>query len=339
MFCNILFDMQPFFCNFEEKKITLMEKVSTEQAPGGLRFRGVGTALVTPFYYITTEQGFQSTRVNYGGLKDLVERQINAGIDYLVVLGSTAETPTLCAEEKSCVMNTVRGYTQGRMPLVVGISSNNTEALCEVLRYNTFEGFDAILSACPCYNKPSQRGLKEHFLAAAKASRLPLILYNVPGRTGVNMLPETVVQTALEASNIIGIKEASGNKEQIRRLKALVDSYAELQERGFAIISGDDALTPELAQDGTVCGVISVLSNALPKQWTEIIHHCLNDKDYRYDQRYDALTELLFREGNPAGIKALLSVMGLCDNILRLPLTPVSQQLLNEIKAEAEKTH
>ena len=306
-----------------------MSNTSNNRAPFLHKFSGLGTALITPF--------LPDGSIDVPALTSLTERQISSGTDYIVVLGSTAETPTLSANERELVKRTVVSVCHGRVPLVLGMGGNCTGSLTDEIKHADTRGFDAILSVCPYYNKPSQRGLVAHFSAVANASPLPVIVYNVPGRTGINMLPETVVEAAIANSNIIGIKEASGNAEQIRRLKTLVDNQDELRSRGFAIISGDDGLTPELAHDGTVCGVISVLSNALPKQWAEVIHKCLNDKAYQYDGRYDSITGLLFREGNPAGIKALLHVMGLCHNTLRLPLTAVSEQLLKDILDEKEK--
>lgn len=292
-------------------------------------FCGVGTALVTPF---NKEQ-----QIDTETLSALVEYQINGGVDYLVVLGSTAESATLSTAERRMVMDTVLSINAGRLPLVLGIGGNNTAEVAHTLRTTKLDGFEAVLSVCPYYNKPSQRGLELHFQTLADASPLPLILYNVPGRTGVNILPETVVRLAQSRENIIGIKEASGNIEQIQHLAQLVARSDILPTRDFAIISGDDALTPKLLKTRDVRGVISVLSNALPGYWSETIHTIAQDNNYHYYGRFDQLTDMLFREGNPAGIKALLNIMGLAENIVRLPLTTISEELYALMRTEMKK--
>lgn len=285
---------------------------------------GVGTALVTPF----TAGG----AVDAEALAALVEQQITGGVDYLVVLGSTAETPTLSPADRETVKTIVVRACRNRVPLVLGMGGNNTAALTDEIAATDLSGFAALLSVCPYYNKPSQRGLAAHFDAVAKASPLPVIIYNVPGRTGVNILPETVVAAAAANNNIIGIKEASGNPEQIHRLATLARQTPELAGRPFSVISGDDGLTPELIANGDVCGVISVLSNAYSRRWSEVIHRLLKEPASGYDGRFAHITDLLFREGNPAGIKALLNIQGMAENVLRLPLTAVTETLYGELK-------
>lgn len=277
-------------------------------------FRGLGVALVTPFDI--------NGDVDYDRLHLLVNRLVAGGADYIVVLGTTAETPCLTGGEKRRIRESVAEWVGGRVPLVLGFGGNCTAALCEELRAWDGDGYTAILSVSPFYNKPSQQGLYEHFKAVAEASPLPVLLYNVPGRTGVNMQPATTLRLAREVPGIAGVKEASGNLTQIGEIIAGAPE-------GFAVISGDDALTVDMAAMGAQ-GVISVIGNAAPNVWSRLTHLALDGKVMEAKEMYaglDALEKMLFAEGNPAGIKALMGVMGLCEGVLRLPLVGVSEGL------------
>lgn len=277
-------------------------------------FRGLGVALVTPFDI--------NGDVDYDRLHLLINRLVAGGADYIVVLGTTAETPCLTDDEKRRIRESVAEWVGGRVPLVLGFGGNCTAALCEELRAWDGDGYTAILSVTPFYNKPSQQGLYEHFKAVAEASPLPVLLYNVPGRTGVNMQPATTLRLAREVPGIAGVKEASGNLTQIGEIIAGAPE-------GFAVISGDDALTVDMAAMGAQ-GVISVIGNAAPNVWSRLTHLALDGKVMEAKEMYaglDALEKMLFAEGNPAGIKALMDVMGLCEGVLRLPLVGVSEGL------------
>ena len=271
--------------------------------------RGAGVALVTPF----TVDG----SVDYSGLKKLTEYNVSEGIDFLVALGTTAETPTLTEKEKDEVTRFVINCVAGRLPIVLGVGGNNTKAVVEKLKNFEYNGVDAILSVTPYYNKPSQEGLYQHYSAIAKASPLPVILYNVPGRTGVNMLSATTLRLANEFKNICAIKEASGNFSQI-------DEIIKNKPADFMVISGDDGITFPLITLGAV-GVISVIGNAFPREFSRMVRLAL-DGDYNSARtihyRFTELIELLFVEGNPAGVKSMLAVMGFIENKLRLPLVP-----------------
>ncbi len=288
-------------------------------------FRGLGVALVTPFDI--------NGDVDYDRLHLLVNRLVAGGADYIVVLGTTAETPCLTDDEKRRIRESVAEWVGGRVPLVLGFGGNCTAALCEELRAWDGDGYTAILSVTPFYNKPSQQGLYEHFKAVAEASPLPVLLYNVPGRTGVNMQPATTLRLAREVPGIAGVKEASGNLTQIGEIIAGAPE-------GFAVISGDDALTVDMAAMGAQ-GVISVIGNAAPNVWSRLTHLALDGKVMEAKEMYaglDALEKMLFAEGNPAGIKALMDVMGLCEGVLRLPLVGVSEGL-RERMLEFVDTH
>lgn len=288
-------------------------------------FRGLGVALVTPFDI--------NGDVDYDRLHLLVNRLVAGGADYIVVLGTTAETPCLTDDEKRRIRESVAEWVGGRVPLVLGFGGNCTVALCEELRAWDGDGYTAILSVTPFYNKPSQQGLYEHFKAVAEASPLPVLLYNVPGRTGVNMQPATTLRLAREVPGIAGVKEASGNLTQIGEIIAGAPE-------GFAVISGDDALTVDMAAMGAQ-GVISVIGNAAPNVWSRLTHLALDGKVMEAKEMYaglDALEKMLFAEGNPAGIKALMDVMGLCEGVLRLPLVGVSEGL-RERMLEFVDTH
>lgn len=288
-------------------------------------FRGLGVALVTPFDI--------NGDVDYDRLHLLINRLVAGGADYIVVLGTTAETPCLTDDEKRRIRESVAEWVGGRVPLVLGFGGNCTAALCEELRAWDGDGYTAILSVTPFYNKPSQQGLYEHFKAVAEASPLPVLLYNVPGRTGVNMQPATTLRLAREVPGIAGVKEASGNLTQIGEIIAGAPE-------GFAVISGDDALTVDMAAMGAQ-GVISVIGNAAPNVWSRLTHLALDGRVMEAKEMYaglDALEKMLFAEGNPAGIKALMGVMGLCEGVLRLPLVGVSEGL-RERMLEFVDTH
>ena len=284
-------------------------------------FRGLGIALITPF----TTNG----EVDYKALLRLVEYQIQNGADFLCILATTGETPCLSKEEKEKIKNLVVEVNRGRLPIIMGCGGNNTNAVIEEVKTTDWSGISAILSVCPYYNKPSQEGLYQHFKAIAAASPLPVVLYNVPGRTGVNLKPETTVRLATDCENIVAIKEASGNLEQ-------VDEIIKNKPDGFDVISGDDALTFSMVASGAA-GVISVIGNALPKEFSRMIR--LEFKG-EYDaariihHKFTELYKLLFVDGNPAGVKALLHEMGFINNVLRLPLVPTritTMQQMSEI--------
>ena len=266
-------------------------------------------ALITPF----TSDG----NVDYKSLTRLVEYQIDNGADFLCILATTSEAPCLSAEEKEKVKQLVIEVNRGRLPLLMGCGGNNTKAIVEELKNSDWRGIDGVLSVCPYYNKPSQEGLYQHFKAIAEASLLPVVLYNVPGRTGVNLKAETTVRLANDCENIIAIKEASGSLEQ-------VDEIIKNKPARFDVISGDDALTFSMVASGAA-GSISVIGNALPKEVSRMIRLEFNG-EYEaariIHHRFTELYSLLFIDGNPAGVKALLHEMGFIENVLRLPLVP-----------------
>lgn len=269
----------------------------------------MGVALITPFKNDET--------IDFDALARIVEHQIKNGTDYLVVCGTTAETPTLTEKEKVEVTQFIVNCVAGRLPIVLGIGGNNTKAIVEKVTTTDLTGIDAILSVTPYYNKPSQEGLYQHFAAIAKVSPLPIVLYNVPGRTGVNMLSTTTLRLANEFSNICAIKEASGVFTQI-------DEIIKNKPTDFMVISGDDAITFPLITLGAV-GVISVIGNALPREFSRMVRLALQgdyDNARQIHHRLTELIELVFVEGNPAGVKSMLSVMGFIENKLRLPLVP-----------------
>lgn len=272
-------------------------------------FKGLGVALVTPF---TTEG-----EVDYKALKRLVEYLIQNGADFLCILATTGETPCLSTDEKNKIKQLVIDVNRGRVPILIGCGGNNTRAVVEELKTTDWTGIDGILSVCPYYNKPSQEGLYQHFKAIAEASPLPVVLYNVPCRTGVNMKSETTVRLANDCENIVAIKEASGSLEQ-------VDEIIKNKPDRFDVISGDDALTFSMVASGAA-GSISVIGNALPREVSRMIR--LEFKgEYEgartIHHRFTELYSLLFVDGNPAGVKALLHEMGFIENVLRLPLVP-----------------
>ena len=287
-------------------------------------FKGLGIALVTPF----KEDG----SVDYKSLVRLVEYQLDNGADFLCILATTGETPVLTADEKQKIKETIVSLVGGRVPILIGCGGNNTAAIVEELQTRDFQGIDGILSVCPYYNKPSQEGLYQHFKTIAAATKLPVVLYNVPGRTGVNMTAATTVRLANDCENIVAIKEASGNLEQ-------VDEIIKNKPNDFDVISGDDALTFPMVSCGAV-GVISVIGNALPKEFSKMIRLQMRgeyDPARKIHHRFTDLFSLLFVDGNPAGVKAMLSEMGFIENVLRLPLVPMrikNMQRMSDILKE-----
>lgn len=274
-----------------------------------VKIKGMGVALITPFKADMT--------VDYEALQRLVEYQVSKGADFLAVLCTTAETPTLTADERAKVRRLVIEQVRGRVPIVLGCGGNNTMAIVEELKNGDWRGVDAVLSVVPYYNKPSQEGLYQHFMAIANASPVPVILYNVPGRVGVNMTAQTTLRLANDNPNIIAIKEASGNFDQI-------DDIIKNKPARFTVLSGDDGITFPLITLGAE-GVISVIGNAFPKEFSKMVRLAM-DGDYTsaltIHHRFKELFSLLFVDGNPAGVKAMLNAMGYCENVLRLPLVP-----------------
>ena|SRR5690554_4039280 len=290
-----------------------------------VNLRGLGVALITPF----NEDG----SVDFEALAGLVSFQLENGTDYIVALGTTAETPTLSAKEKSEVVRFIVKEVDGRVPVVIGIGGNNTAALIDELKSTDLSGISAVLSVTPYYNKPTQEGLFQHFKAISEASPLPIVLYNVPGRTGVNMTSETTIRIAQECRNVIATKEASGNLEQI-------EGIIKRAPAGFQVISGDDAVSTAVIELGGV-GVISVFGNAFPKEMSWLVDCALKGKAREARSKMEAdfneLFHLIFVEGNPAGVKSILSQKGVVKNILRLPLTPVSEKTGLLIKSALKK--
>jgi 4-hydroxy-tetrahydrodipicolinate synthase len=274
-------------------------------------FRGLGIALVTPF----TTDG----EVDYKSLKKLVEYQIDNGADFLCILATTGEAPCLTKDEKDKITELVKEVNKGRVKILKYCGGNNTRAVVDEIKNTDWSGIDGILSICPYYNKPSQEGLYQHFKAISEASPLPIVLYNVPGRTGINMKAETTVRLARDFSNIVAIKEASGSLEQ-------VDDIIKHKPDNFDVISGDDALTFSMVASGAA-GVISVIGNALPKQFSRMIRLEFKgeyEPARKIHHMFTDLYSLLFVDGNPAGCKALLNDMGMIENVLRLPLVPTT---------------
>jgi len=285
-------------------------------------FTGSGVALVTPFN--------ADFSINFEAVRKLVRLQIEGGTDFLVVQGTTGESPTLSQEEKMQLLETVIDENKGRLKIVYGVGGNNTIAVGETLK-KVPEGVDGILSVSPYYNKPTQKGILEHFKYISKCTHLPIILYNVPGRTGSNMLAETTLELA-KISNVVAMKEASGNMEQIMEL-------IRLRPEGFGILSGDDAITMPLIAAGAD-GVISVVANALPEKFSKMVHASQAEElATARKEHYDLLpiTKMFFEEGNPGGVKVALSVRGIMDETMRLPLMPVSDGLRARITDETKK--
>ena len=290
-------------------------------------FKGVGVALITPFA--------KNGAIDFAAVARIVDNLVAGGVEYILVLGTTGETPTLSHDERKALIRFVRDRVAGRVKLMVGVGGNSTHDVVTTLTSWDLRGYDAILSVAPYYNKPNQEGLYQHFKAIAEASPLPVMLYNIPGRTGVNMSPETIARLACNFSNIIGVKEASGNLEQMEQIKALAP-------KDFLLISGDDGLTIEVIKRGGV-GVISVLANLYPAKTVEFVNLALegniNEAESKL-QSLDGVIASLFEEGNPVGIKTALSLKGLCTNTMRLPLVSGSDTLQSKMEtlmAEYEK--
>ncbi|MBQ3992417.1 MAG: 4-hydroxy-tetrahydrodipicolinate synthase [Bacteroidaceae bacterium] len=282
------------------------------------RFRGLGIALITPFK--------ADGSIDWDALNRLVEYQIRGGADFLCIMGTTAETPTLTQEEKKQLKEQLVGRVAGRVPLLMGCGGNSTAAVVREIQQTDWSGIDGILSVCPYYNKPSQEGLYQHYRAIAEASQLPIVLYNVPGRTGVNMTAETTLRLAQDFDNIIAIKEASGNITQM-------DDIIKNKPRDFDVISGDDGITFPLITLGAV-GVISVIGNALPTEFSRMVRLALKgeyDTARTIHHKFAELFKLLFVDGNPAGVKAMLSEMNMIENQLRLPLVPTRLTTIEQI--------
>ena len=284
------------------------------------KFKGLGIALVTPFK--------SDGSIDYDALTRLVEYQISNGVDFLCIMGTTAETPCLSAEEKKTLKQLLVDRVAGRVPLLMGCGGNNTAAIVSELKSNDWSGIDGVLSVCPYYNKPSQEGLYQHFKAIAEASPVPVVPYNVQGRTGVNMNAETTLRLAHDFDNIVAIKEASGNITQM-------DDIIKNKPANFDVISGDDGITFPLITLGAV-GVISVIGNALPAEFSRMVRMALNG-DYEHARiihhKFAELFKLLFVDGNPAGVKAMLHAMGMIENQLRLPLVPTRLTTMEKITA------
>ena len=283
-------------------------------------FRGLGIALITPF----TEDG----AVDYEALSRLIDYQLDNGADFLCILATTGETPCLSLAERAQIKSAIVRQVAGRVPILMGCGGNNTAAVVEELKKGDFSGIDGVLSVCPYYNKPSQEGLYQHFKAIAAATELPVVLYNVPGRTGINLKPETTCRLAKDCKNIVAIKEASGSLEQ-------VDEIIKYKPNDFEVISGDDALTFPMIACGAV-GVISVIGNALPKEFSRMIRLEFNgefEAAQKIHHKFTDLYSLLFVDGNPAGVKALLTEMGFIKNQLRLPLVPTRVTTLQKISS------
>ncbi|MBR2359002.1 MAG: 4-hydroxy-tetrahydrodipicolinate synthase [Bacteroidaceae bacterium] len=290
------------------------------------RFKGMGVALITPF----KEDG----SVDYPALIRMVDHLVQNGADFLCVLGTTAETPTLTTEEKKEITRLVVERVNGRIPIMLGCGGNNTQAIIDSLKNDDFTGIDAILSVVPYYNKPSQEGIYQHYKAIAESTDLPIVLYNVPGRTGVNMTAETTLRIARDFKNVIAIKEASGNITQM-------DDIIKNKPENFDVISGDDGITFPLITLGAV-GVISVIGNAFPKEFSRMTRLALQG-DYanalKIHHSFTELFSLLFVDGNPAGVKAMLNAMGMIENRLRLPLVPTRITTFEKMRQILQELH
>ena len=276
-------------------------------------FKGLGIALVTPFK--------NDSSVDYDALLSLVDYHIESGVDFLCILGTTAETPCLTREEKQTIKEKIVKHVKGRMPILMGCGGNCTATVVEEIKNTDWTGIDGILSVCPMYNKPSQEGLYQHFSAIAEVSPLPVVLYNVPGRTGVNLTADTTLRLAHDFKNIVAIKEASGKIDQIREI-------LEKRPEGFDVLSGDDSLTLQVMMAGGV-GIISVVGNAIPREFGRMVHLMQEGRMAEAKIINDELFEfysLMFIDGNPSGVKSALNVLGKAENKLRLPLVPVTER-------------
>ena len=283
------------------------------------KFRGTGVAIITPFK--------NDSSIDFAALGRVINHVINGGVNYIVAMGTTGESVTLTKDEKHALVTYVVEAIDNRVPLVVGIGGNNTQEVINCIRQSDLTGIDGILSVSPYYNKPSQKGLFEHFKAIATCSPIPVILYNVPSRTACNISSDTCLELAHEFENIVAVKEASGDISQIMRI-------IKGKPENFSVISGDDMMMIPIVASGGV-GVISVLANAFPAQCSEIINFSLKNnfkaaRDLQF--RFMEMIELLFVEGNPSGVKAMLNIMNICQNNLRLPLVPVSKTIYTRIQ-------
>lgn len=283
-------------------------------------FRGLGIALVTPFK--------ASGEIDFERLENLVEGMVDGGVDFICVLGTTAETPCLNTEEKRAVIEAVKKVNKGRLPLLLGAGGNCTAEVVRYLREENLSGLDGVLIVAPYYNKPSQEGLYQHFRAVSEASPLPVVLYNVPGRTGVNIEAATTLRIARDCPNVVAIKEASGRIGQI-------EDIVEEAPEGFEVLSGDDAITFELLGIGAV-GVISVIGNAYPAEFGKMVHASVKG-DFStalpLHRKFSKAFKLLSADGNPAGIKSLLAIQGKAENVVRLPLVPARKQTYDALAA------
>lgn len=287
------------------------------------KIKGVGVALITPF---------KSYEVDYDALGRMVDYVIEGGVDYIVALGSTAETATMSLEERDKVLRFIVERTAWRVAIVAGMGSNDTKALVDQLRAFDLSDTVAILSVVPFYNKPSQEGIYRHFMAVAEASPVPVIIYNVPGRTGLNMTAETTLRLAHATDKIVAVKEASGNIEQ---MQAIIDG----RPANFLVLSGDDGLTVELVKRGGD-GVISVAANTFPEKFCRCIHDAIEGNIAEAERQMvdmDEAINLLFKEGNPVGAKCMASVMGITEAEVRLPLVEATESLRSEIKTAIER--
>ena len=288
------------------------------------KFKGTGVAIVTPFK--------NDSSIDFAALGRVINHVIKGGVNYIVALGTTGESVTLTKDEKQAVISYVIETVDGRIPLIAGIGGNNTQEVINSIRQSDLTGIDALLSVAPYYNKPTQRGIFQHFKSIATWSPVPVIMYNVPARTGCNISADTCLELARSCENITGVKEASGDLGQIIKI-------IKGKPENFGVISGDDMLTLPIVAVGGI-GVISVLGNAFPQPCSELVNHALkgNFKSAREIQfRYMEMIELLFTEGNPAGLKAILSVTDICQNYLRLPLVSVSRPTMTRIQKAVEE--
>ena len=284
-------------------------------------FRGTGVAIVTPFH--------QDGSIDFPSLGKVIDHLVKGKVEYLVVMGTTGENVTISKDEKQRIFSFVAEHSNGRLPLVAGIGGNNTMEVVDGLKKTDLKGYSAVLSVSPYYNKPNQNGIFEHYRQVADHSPLPVIMYNVPGRTGMNVSADTTLRIADACKNIIATKEASGNFDQINKIIKYKPAH-------FEVISGDDGITLPMVACGAI-GVISVVANAYPAQFSEMVRLCLDGKFaearvYHY-QLIDIINSM-FEEGSPSGVKAFMSEMGLCGNHFRLPVYPVSEKLMEKVRAQ-----
>lgn len=284
------------------------------------KIKGTGVALITPFN--------KDFSIDYDSLRKLINYQIDGGIDFLVLMGTTGESATLSSQERREVVAFCIKINNGKLPIVLGIGGNNTFALVEEIKYTDFKGIDAILSVSPYYNKPTQDGIYLHYKMIAEACPLPIILYNVPGRTASNISAETTLRLANDFGNIVAVKEASGDLLQIEKI---------INERpnGFSVLSGDDGITSKIIEIGGD-GVIAVIGQSHPTIFSDMVNASLNgefEKAKLLHEKLDPIFDPLYADGNPSGIKAALNIIGICENVLRPPLTPVTQQTFDKLYA------